>query len=321
VIFNLFSNDWDEHRANPGSAWSRASVGRRLGGELLGASLYHLPPGQWSWPYHAHYGNEELLVVLDGRPTLRTPDGRARVAGRRHDDLSAPARGRSPGHQPLRSAGTVRDGLDDGSPRGRALPGHRQDRPLRRRRPCPARTHRSSSSSTRATQPTTANSSTQALDDDPSGPTRGSSRAPATAGSSAPATARRATGQVLDCEAPEHLTVSWQITPDFRPGPVARRASRVEVRFAAEAPDCTTVTLVHRELARHREDSYAMVDAVAYAWPGIMPSSPAQAQPPPHTELHQLLLFGRSCFVSAHGQRDSCARDLRRGERGLTMTG
>jgi uncharacterized cupin superfamily protein len=75
MIFNLFSDDWDERRSNPGYAWSRAGVGRRLGGELLGASLYQLPPGQRSWPYHAHYGNEELLVVLHGRPTLRSPAG------------------------------------------------------------------------------------------------------------------------------------------------------------------------------------------------------------------------------------------------------
>ena len=25
--------------------------------------------------YHAHHGSEELLIVLRGRPTLRTPDG------------------------------------------------------------------------------------------------------------------------------------------------------------------------------------------------------------------------------------------------------
>lgn len=75
MIFNVFSDDWDERRSSPGYTWERTGVGRRLGGELLGASLYQLAPAQRSWPYHTHYGNEELLVVLDGRPTLRTPDG------------------------------------------------------------------------------------------------------------------------------------------------------------------------------------------------------------------------------------------------------
>jgi uncharacterized protein YndB with AHSA1/START domain len=77
-------------------------------------------------------------------------------------------------------------------------------------------------------------------------------------------------GRVLDCEAPERLTVSWQITPDFRREPDPARASRVEVRFAAEAKDRTTVTLAHRELERHGDQWEAMRDAVANAWPGIM---------------------------------------------------
>jgi uncharacterized protein YndB with AHSA1/START domain len=77
-------------------------------------------------------------------------------------------------------------------------------------------------------------------------------------------------GEVLDCDAPERLVVSWQIKPDFRVEPDPARASRVEVRFAAEAPDRTTVTLVHRELERHGEQWETMRDAVAGAWPGIM---------------------------------------------------
>jgi uncharacterized cupin superfamily protein len=75
MLFNLLSDDWDERRLTPGYSWSRTSVGRRLGGELLGASVYELPHGERSWPYHTHYGNEELLIVLDGRPILRTPEG------------------------------------------------------------------------------------------------------------------------------------------------------------------------------------------------------------------------------------------------------
>ena len=38
-------------------------------------SLYELPPGAAISPYHVHHANEELLVVLSGRPLLRTPDG------------------------------------------------------------------------------------------------------------------------------------------------------------------------------------------------------------------------------------------------------
>ncbi len=46
-----------------------------LGGELISASLYELLPGGSSCPYHYHYGEEELMIVLFGTPTLRGPDG------------------------------------------------------------------------------------------------------------------------------------------------------------------------------------------------------------------------------------------------------
>jgi uncharacterized cupin superfamily protein len=40
-----------------------------------GVSLYELPPGQAICPYHYELGEEEWLLVQEGRPTLRTPDG------------------------------------------------------------------------------------------------------------------------------------------------------------------------------------------------------------------------------------------------------
>jgi uncharacterized cupin superfamily protein len=50
-------------------------VGRQAGAERLGASVWDLPPGQAAYPYHFHHVQEELLFVLAGRPSLRTPDG------------------------------------------------------------------------------------------------------------------------------------------------------------------------------------------------------------------------------------------------------
>ena len=55
----------------PGYRWRR----KRVAGEHLGASLYELPPGQATFPYHYELGNDELLVVITGRQTLRAPDG------------------------------------------------------------------------------------------------------------------------------------------------------------------------------------------------------------------------------------------------------
>jgi len=50
-------------------------LGPRLGATQLGLSVYELPPGQAICPYHYEYAEEEWLVVLEGRPTLRHPEG------------------------------------------------------------------------------------------------------------------------------------------------------------------------------------------------------------------------------------------------------
>jgi uncharacterized cupin superfamily protein len=69
---NVFGDDWDElDDWSGGGAKSKRLVER---GPQLGASVYELGPGN-SIAYHFHHGSEELLVVLRGRPTLRTPEG------------------------------------------------------------------------------------------------------------------------------------------------------------------------------------------------------------------------------------------------------
>jgi uncharacterized cupin superfamily protein len=50
-------------------------LGPALGASELGCSLYELDPGGQAAPYHAHYANEELLIMLDGTLELRTPHG------------------------------------------------------------------------------------------------------------------------------------------------------------------------------------------------------------------------------------------------------
>ena len=47
---------------------------RPEGTRLVGA-VWELDPGASSGPYHLHHATEELLFVLDGEPTLRSPDG------------------------------------------------------------------------------------------------------------------------------------------------------------------------------------------------------------------------------------------------------
>jgi uncharacterized cupin superfamily protein len=71
----------DPNVFEPG-AWERefggirgTRVGAAAGSEELGCSLFELDPGAQAAPYHLHHGQEELLVVLAGRPELRTPQG------------------------------------------------------------------------------------------------------------------------------------------------------------------------------------------------------------------------------------------------------
>jgi uncharacterized cupin superfamily protein len=69
---NVFTDEWDElDDWSGGGGKSKRLVER---GPQLGASVYELGPGNFS-VYHFHHGSEELLLVLRGRPTLRTPDG------------------------------------------------------------------------------------------------------------------------------------------------------------------------------------------------------------------------------------------------------
>ncbi len=67
---NIWSEAWD-----PADDWSGGGGrSKRLPrSERLGATVYELDPGNFV-VYHFHHSWEELLVVLRGRPTLRTAD-------------------------------------------------------------------------------------------------------------------------------------------------------------------------------------------------------------------------------------------------------
>jgi uncharacterized cupin superfamily protein len=68
---NVWSDEWE-----PSEDWSGGGAkSKRLPrGDVLGASVYELDPGNFV-VYHFHHGAEEMMIVLRGRPTLRTPGG------------------------------------------------------------------------------------------------------------------------------------------------------------------------------------------------------------------------------------------------------
>src|SRR3982074_2288272 len=55
-------------------------VAKAAGAKELGASVHELLPGSTGFHLHAHYGMEELFVVLTGTPTLRTAAGEEPLA-------------------------------------------------------------------------------------------------------------------------------------------------------------------------------------------------------------------------------------------------
>ena len=91
-IFNLFTGETDEgpDGNEPDGYLCRAvRVGKKIGASRLGMSVYELPVGQAICPYHFEWTDEEWLIVLDGTPLLRTPEGERQLA--RGDVVCFPA--------------------------------------------------------------------------------------------------------------------------------------------------------------------------------------------------------------------------------------
>jgi uncharacterized cupin superfamily protein len=70
---NIWTDDWDDDEDwSGGGGKSKRLVPNS--DQDLGASLYELGPENFN-VLHFHHGSEELLIVLRGRPTLRTAEG------------------------------------------------------------------------------------------------------------------------------------------------------------------------------------------------------------------------------------------------------
>jgi uncharacterized cupin superfamily protein len=95
-IFNLNGDEWDRTEDRPGWRSKDAWVGHHVGAELIGGSMYELESGDRLWPYHTHHANEEWVIVLRGRPTLRTPEGEQKLG---EGDVVCFPRGREGAHQ------------------------------------------------------------------------------------------------------------------------------------------------------------------------------------------------------------------------------
>jgi uncharacterized cupin superfamily protein len=73
---NVFAAEAEYDADDPaGYGAGMVRFGSSIGATMIGGTIYELPPGQSNCPYHYEYGNEEWLLVLEGRPTIRHPDG------------------------------------------------------------------------------------------------------------------------------------------------------------------------------------------------------------------------------------------------------
>ena len=73
---NLFEVEASYDEQDPaGYRAGLARLGPSLGAQQSGLSVYEVPAGESICPYHYETGEEEWLLVLAGRPTLRTPEG------------------------------------------------------------------------------------------------------------------------------------------------------------------------------------------------------------------------------------------------------
>ncbi|QLK25478.1 cupin domain-containing protein [Natrinema zhouii] len=85
------------------TVFRRKELSNAVNASDLGCSLYELPPGMRSWPYHYHTANEEAIYVLAGDGQLKTEDGLEPLTAGDYVTLPADERG---GHR------VVNDGAD-----------------------------------------------------------------------------------------------------------------------------------------------------------------------------------------------------------------
>lgn len=100
-VVSASDSGWIESSHGDRYASRRQQLGARAGGSKLGCSVYELPPGKRSFPYHFHLANEEAIYVLSGEGVIRLPVGEVPV---RAGDYVALRAGEEGAHQMINTS-------------------------------------------------------------------------------------------------------------------------------------------------------------------------------------------------------------------------
>ncbi len=93
---NVFADEWQREMEQGSFSVRGTRVGSMAGATRVGVTVYELDPGKKNLPYHAHFGIEEVIVVLRGTPMLRSPEGERELA---EGEVVACPPGRAGAHQ------------------------------------------------------------------------------------------------------------------------------------------------------------------------------------------------------------------------------
>lgn len=66
--------EWDSLSHGDKIEHKRKNFTKNLTTNKMVASLYEIPPGKVSWPFHYHIANEEMFFIIYGEGELRTYD-------------------------------------------------------------------------------------------------------------------------------------------------------------------------------------------------------------------------------------------------------
>ena len=100
-VVNVADLKWSGFSKGKRFGWRGVQLGAAAGGRQIGCSIYELPPGKQSYPYHYHCANEEAIYVLEGEGTMRLAGRRVPI---RRGDYVALVVGEDGAHQVINTS-------------------------------------------------------------------------------------------------------------------------------------------------------------------------------------------------------------------------